>query len=206
MRRTLRLLAIVCAAVFSLCVLPRAAKAQDEAPKLEVFGGYSFMRANVVVNGLTFNLNGGSGSVAYNVNNWFGVVGDVGGYYQGSVTGNPFNLAVVSYMFGPRISWRWHNPENAPITPFAQALFGGASGSGTLYTTSLGGGAAPLGANTGFAFSAGGGVDWNFPNHKGVAIRVFQAEYFYTGLLNGTNNRQNNFRLSSGVIFRLGKR
>src|SRR5574337_1690531 len=123
MRRTLCFLTISLTTVIVLGASP-AAPAQD-TPKVEVFGGYSFMRANVVVNGLTFNLHGGSGSVAYNLNNWFGLVGDVGAYHQGSVTGNGFSLTVVSYMFGPRISLRWHKPDHAPITPFAQVLLGG---------------------------------------------------------------------------------
>ena len=65
MQRTLRWLAIILILVLALCLSPHAAQAQDQdTPKVEVFGGYSFMRANIVVNGLTFNMNGGSGSVA----------------------------------------------------------------------------------------------------------------------------------------------
>lgn len=202
MRRILCFLTISLATAIALGASPTA-QAQD-TPKVEVFGGYSFMRANVVTSGQAFSLNGGSGSVAYNVNNWFGLVGDLGAYHQGNVGANGFSLTVVSYMFGPRISWRWHNPDHPPITPFAQVLLGGGHASGTLYTQSLGPGLAPLGTSNGFALTTGGGVDWRL--YHQVAIRIFQAEYFHTQFLNGSNDRQNNFRLSSGIVFSFGKR
>lgn len=36
-----------------------------------------------------------------------------------------------------------------------------------------------------------------------LAIRPFQADYFLTQFTNGANNRQNNLRLSAGVVLRL---
>jgi hypothetical protein len=74
MRRTHILLGILVAGIFTLGSAP-SAYAQD-APKWEIFGGYTYMRANIVVNGNQFNMNGGSGSVAYNLNNWFGFGND----------------------------------------------------------------------------------------------------------------------------------
>jgi len=55
------------------------AKAQDEKPKAELYVGYDYVR--LTSGGNSFNFNGGSGQLAYNVNNWLGVAGDLGGYY-----------------------------------------------------------------------------------------------------------------------------
>jgi hypothetical protein len=41
---------------------------------------------------------------------------------------------------------------------------------------------------------------------KLIAIRPVQAEYFLTTIPDGLNNRQNSFRFSAGVVFRLGKK
>lgn len=200
MRRTLQFLTFFLAALITLGAA-QPTQAQD-TPKVEVFGGYSYMRANIVISGALFNLNGASGSVAYNVNNWLGVVADVGVYHQGSVTGSGLSLTLSSYQFGPRISLR----KNKHLVPFGQALVGVGHAGGALYTSSLGTGLAPLGANNGFLFTAGGGVDWKL-NHS-IGIRLVQAEYLYSQFLNGSGNgnRQNNLRLSGGVVFSFGTR
>jgi hypothetical protein len=114
MRRTLQLLTMSLAALFALGAA-QAARAQDttSAPRVEIFGGYSYMNANIVIAGTRFGLNGASGSVAYNFNNWLGVVGDFGVYGQGSVAANGRSLTVSSYQFGPRISLRGHAPLGA---------------------------------------------------------------------------------------------
>src|SRR6204780_2933784 len=154
MRRTQILLGILVAGVFALGFAP-SAHAQD-APKWEIFGGYTYMRANIVVSGTPFNMNGGSGSVAYNLTNWFGLVGDFGVTHSGTVATQPFSLNVFTYEFGPRVSWRNHTK----LTPFVQVLIGGGHAGGSLYTSSLGSGLAPLGASNDFNFTAGGGGDW----------------------------------------------
>ncbi len=61
-----------------LLLFAGVASAQD-APKAEVFGGYSFL--HVSNDGGSANFNGGTGSLAYNLTPWLGVVGDVGGYH-----------------------------------------------------------------------------------------------------------------------------
>ena len=191
MRRTDILLAIFLAAAFALGSSP-SAHAQD-TPKWEIFGGYSYMRSNIIVSGTPFNLNGGSGSIAYNLSSWFGLVGDIGVTHQGAVAARPFSLTITTYQFGPRVSWRNHSH----VTPYAQILFGGGHAGGTLYTTSLG-------TNNDFNASAGGGLDWKV-NHR-FGLRLAQAEYLHTQFLNGSNNSQNSFRLSTGVVFNFGKR
>jgi opacity protein-like surface antigen len=198
MRRTHILLTIFVVGILALSSAP-SVHAQD-APKWEIFGGYTYMRANIIVNGNQFNMNGGSGSVAYNLTNWFGLVGDFGVTHSGTTGTQPFSLTVTTYDFGPRVSWHNHTK----LTPYVQALIGGGHAGGTLYTSSLGTGLAPLGTSNDFNFTAGGGVDWKV-NHN-FSIRLVEAEYLHTQFPNGVNASQSNFRLSAGVVFSFGKR
>ena len=54
-----------------------AARAQD-TPVADVAVGYGLIE---VPQGFTFMMHGGSGSVALNVNDWLGIVGDFGVYH-----------------------------------------------------------------------------------------------------------------------------
>jgi hypothetical protein len=207
MRRMLKFFTFSLAGILALATA-QAARAQgfgagtDPAPRVDVFGGYSFMRSNIVTTGSLFSLNGGSGSVAYNLSNWLGIVGDFGFYEQGNAARLGKSLTLSSYQFGPHISIRAHSR----LVPFAQALLGAGHASGTLYTTPLGIGQAPLGANSAFMFTVGGGLDWKLSHTFG--IRIVQTEYTYSRFLNGTGNdtRQNNVRLSAGILLSFGRR
>jgi opacity protein-like surface antigen len=194
MRRILQFLMFSLAGWFALGAA-QAAKAQD-TPKVDLFGGYAYMHGNVIVSNQGISLNGGRGSLTYNYNRWFGLVFDLGAYHQGSVAGNGRTLTVMTYLFGPRVSWR----KNEKVTPFGQLLLGGGHAGGTLYTSET----SPLGAQNSFAMTLGGGVDWKL--HPSISVRLFQAEYLRTQFANGSNNQQNNFRLSAGVVFHFGKR
>ncbi len=206
MRRTLQVLKLAIAITFALSVAQVASAqgvgATGNLPRVDLFGGYSYMRATTVVSGTTINLNGGSGSLAYNFNSWLGIVGDVGVYHQGSITANNLSLTVSSYQLGPRISLRNHSR----LIPFGQVLLGAGHAGGTLYTSSLGGGLAPLGTSNAFVLTAGAGVDCKV--NRRVGIRVLQAEYLYTQFKNGANHgdEQNNVRLSVGFVLSFGKR
>jgi opacity protein-like surface antigen len=173
------------------------ASAQDEAPKAEVFGGYSYLRVNVGFGAPGTNFNGGSGSFSYNPNAWLGIVGDFGGYHTGNFVGVPVSANVISYVFGPKVAFR-----RGSVTPFVQALFGGAhasfSNSCALARVRPQGGI-PCGSasENAFATALGGGVDWNATPH--IGIRLVQAEYVMTRFFSET---QNNVRVSTGVVFR----
>jgi outer membrane immunogenic protein len=162
-----------------------AASAQD-APKVEVFAGYSYLHTSLSGTGVTASLNGGSASVSYNPNSWLGIVGDFGGYHGGGDEfGDGVNGVVYTYLFGPKATF-----HVGRITPFIHTLFGGAHASaGSRY-----------GSENAFAMASGGGIDWNATEHLG--IRVVEADYLLTTLDDGGNNRQNNVRLSAGFTFR----
>ena len=183
-------------------------------PKVELFLGYSYLRAVPAPadgNRMVW-LNGGSTSIAYNFNRHLGLVGDFGGFDDSEVrlagTGtNPSSTVdssgtAYTYLFGPRLSFRNHER----ITPFAQVLFGGIHASEvTLDSGCMSTGCAILPAENSFAMTAGGGLDITV--HRHFAIRIIQAEYMMTRFENsstGASASQNDMRLSSGVVFRLG--
>ncbi len=188
-------LALLCGA---LLLFSGIASAQD-SPKIEAFGGYSYLRANDGNTGENFN--GGSGSLAYNFTPMLGVVADFGGYHW-SQTG--VDATAVSYLFGPKVALR-----HGPITPFVQALFGGAhigfSGEDECDARVRREGDCEnfSSSENAFAMAIGGGLDWNATTH--IGIRVIQAEYLLTrfnGLGNNGSSTQNNARISTGVVFR----
>lgn len=85
-------------AALAFALLPFPSRAQD-TPKADVAAGYSFLW---IGQGFTFFMNGGSGSVALNVNNWLGAVGDFGAYHASPGV----SLTAETYTFGPRFSYR----------------------------------------------------------------------------------------------------
>ena len=187
----------------------RIGRPSSNTPRVELFGGYSFWRAVPISAGNRIAwTHGGSASVAYNLNDWLGVVADFGGYRVtrsgtvatgiASADGNVF-----SYLFGPRLSFRHDR-----FTPFVQVLFGAANASQvTLSRCTVG--CMSLAADDTFAMSAGGGLDLQITRH--LAIRLAQAEYLMTRFPDATTNTednvtQNNVRLSAGLLFRLGSK
>jgi opacity protein-like surface antigen len=182
---------------FVILFVPAVAAAQD-MPRIETFAGYSYIHMSDLG---TANINGGSASVAFHVTDWLGVAGDFGGY-AGTKSG--LNGTMFTYLFGPRVTL-----FRGRITPFAQALFGGAHTSadppplqGVLLRSrresGVAGGGVFASSNT-FATAVGGGVDVNATEH--VSIRLIQAEYLLTEFKDGVHNRQNSARISAGVVF-----
>jgi hypothetical protein len=53
-------------AIILLCLTARA----QNVPEWDISGGFSYLDANL--NGVTFNLSGGGGSLTENMNSWFG--------------------------------------------------------------------------------------------------------------------------------------
>ncbi|HXN22942.1 MAG TPA: outer membrane beta-barrel protein [Candidatus Dormibacteraeota bacterium] len=169
------------------------AAAQD-TPKVDVSAGYSYVRANLVTaDGCCFNMHGGGGSIAYNVNNWLGWAGDVGVYRSSNVKDLKQDLTLISYVFGPRFSFRQHRR----YTPFMHVLVGGGHAGGALYK-------GKLGEHHSFNMITGGGIDIQLGPH--VSWRLVQADYFYSRFLNAVNDHQNNLRLSTGLVFHFGSR
>jgi hypothetical protein len=143
---------LLAALVFSL--LATVSRAQ-ETPVADVAGGYSFL---YVVKGFTLAMNGGSGSVAVNANDWLGVVGDFGAY-----RGSAASLTLETYTAGPRFSYR----KKGRFVPFAQALLGGS------HASMVSGGFTGLNS---FVFGGGAGADIGLGRTGRFAVRP-QLEY-----------------------------
>src|SRR3989475_8431278 len=93
-----------------------------ELPKIDSSVSYSYVRANPATSGLGgFNLNGGSASAAYNFRDWLSGVADFGGYHVGSYSGVNVDDHMLTYLFGPRFTYRGH-PR---VLPFWPRFFGG---------------------------------------------------------------------------------
>jgi hypothetical protein len=171
---------IMAALVFS--VLSSVAHAQ-ETPVADVAVGYGLIE---VPQGYTFMMHGGSGSVAWNVNNWLGIVGDFGAYHS-----HPgVSLTAETYTFGPRFSYRALDR----FIPFAQVLVGGqhASAVTTGFTD----------ASNAFTVGAGAGFDIGLDGRGRFALRP-QFEYFG---FRANGNMTTTGRLSIGIVFRIGKK
>lgn len=172
------------------------ALAAQEAPKAEVFGGYSYLRADL--SGISHeNFNGWEASLTGNFNRYFGVTADFSGHYK-SITGISVND--YSILFGPQLSYRTER-----VTGFGHALFGlnraGATIGGS--TIPIIGGFIPSASDsdTSYGMAFGGGFDVNVG--KWFAIRLAQLDYLRTHHL---DIAQNNLRYSAGIVLKLGSK
>lgn len=167
------------------------AAAAQETPKADVFLGYSYGRIRPQSAGTSnFNINGGTGSIAWNLNDSFGIVADLAGYRVGKINGLDPDSTAFTYLFGPRFSFR----RSKKVTPFAQFLIGGARVSENLVPFSA--------SQNSLAMTVGGGVDANLSRH--LALRIGQVEYFLTRFpeIGIDRQTQNNLRFSTGIVFR----
>ncbi len=197
-------------ALFTLFFTVGLSAWSQRTPKAEIFAGYSFVTAEFPANTdpaageFRGSLNGWNASAAFNVNRWLGAVADFGGYYGSPAKGTTFKPAncvlctgnatatlhnMHSFTFGPQLSFRGDG-----LTVFAHALFGGA----TIREDMAFFNPLPRISTTSFAMMYGGGVD--LPLSPRWVVR-FQPDYFGTKIL---DRRQSNFRVSAGLVFRLG--
>lgn len=190
-RKRLPLILLVMLGLCASSVFVPAARAQ--ADKFEFGVDYNYVRANGPPGGCAcFSMNGGNAWAGYHLTDAISAVGEFSAQHAGNINGSGEDLTLFSYLFGPRYtlqaSDRWQ--------PFGQVLLGGAHASGT-FEPSVSGGA---GSYNSFALVAGGGLDVNVARH--IGIRAIEADYYLTHFPNGVNGRQNNLRISAGVVFR----
>ena len=155
----------------------------QNAPTIEVFGGYSHVEADV--SNTSFSMNGGEVAFTQNLNNWFGGTLDFGTQYGKR---NGFNVNTQQIMYGPVFAYR----KMSAITPFGHVLLGVVRGSQGFAGISQ--------PATKFGAAFGGGVDFKLSKH--ISIRAIQGDYVMSRFL---NTHQNNLRLSAGVVLTFGK-
>jgi opacity protein-like surface antigen len=191
---------IVSIAVFLLLIASIAA-AQD-APKVEVFGGYS------LIHEAHLNLNGFAAEYEYNFGSHFGLVGDFsyGRKHQSAPIKSAASTTFDDFLLmgGPRLSYR---ADKARI--FFHALAGGtrlkikgpSSGFGISITEPF----------KGIAMAFGGGVD--FPINSRISVRPAQLEWVKVraskqkdaaGAVIHPTLWADQFRYSAGIVIKLG--
>jgi opacity protein-like surface antigen len=182
--------------------LPVIALAQ-EAPRVQVFGGYSYMRLeDSGIDSLDRDLNGYNVSGAITIlKKSLAIKADVSGHYGNlsNVLPTSTDLRQDMFLFGPQFTLR----KSERIQPFAHALFGFARQK--ISNDAISGDL----TDTAFAFAIGGGVDIKALSNK-LSLRMVQADYVRTqlGLLSGVGSNStgsNNLRISTGFVVRFGK-
>lgn len=169
-----------------------SARAQDGG-RVNVGIDYNYVRSNAPPGGCgCIDLQGGDGWLSFNFTRHVAVVGLVSGHRATDIEGSGTNLTLTTFVAGLRYSFE----VGRRVAPFAQVLVGGAHASGSLAP----GNVLIDGSSNAFAMIAGGGLDIALNHH--FAIRAAEADYFMTRFKNGVNDRQNNLRLSAGVVVR----
>ena len=191
----MRIFASVSLAVLFLFLLASPSHAQS----VELFGGYSFVRAPVTftqtilcpgpvcpttTNTPNLNLNGWEAGGAFKVLGPLALAADfsrTSGSFQGA------NTRIQTYLAGPQLRFPGR------ISPFAHFLVGAAHES-----ISTGAGSLTFGpTQNGFATALGGGIDLKVLPL--LSIRPIQIDYLLTHFNSST---QNQLRVSAGIVVR----
>jgi hypothetical protein len=129
-----------------------------------------------------------------------GVAFDLSGETASNIEPN-VNLNQISFVAGPRYRFRpLGDPKKNGPRLYAQALFGFVHGSHGVFPVPP---ASIEDSASSFAVQIGGGLNWPVKGRLGV--RVFELDSLFTHLPNLDNNKQADFRASTGITWRLGK-
>jgi len=165
------------AATLALCALALPARAAD-APKLDVFAGYSFLKF------AEESRHGWEASAAWNVFGKLGFVADLAGHYKGEFDD-------LSYLGGVRFAL--HGDK---LTPFVHVLAGGLRDRSSVHVL----GVTISESKTHFAWAAGGGLSYRVSDHWDARV---QADYFNVKI---EETNEGNPRFAAGVAYRFGRR
>ncbi len=178
-----------------------AAQTPAEQPKNEFFAGYSFHSADI--NTLTVDprrtgQNGVNLEYTRNITRHIGITGDASVHFHRdtSSTGvGTFTSKRDQYFLLGGLQFKTANGKR--VQPFAHALFGASLFRGFTSDIRTSGNVYTFDDATSLAMAFGGGVDVRV--NKRIDLRLIQADYAPTFFGSG---RQNNFRLSVGIIFK----
>lgn len=160
------------------------AQEDEELPKIEVFGGYSYLRSE------GGNFNGWKTGVGFTVNRWLAVAVDADGHYFSENTSHgTLKEREYSVTAGPHFSYR----NKSKIVPFAYAMAGVAWERSSLAGDSE--------SHSGFAFETGGGLDWEVS--KKVSIRLVDIGASVANIGGHTTVKP---KFTTGVVFKFGTR
>jgi opacity protein-like surface antigen len=202
----------------AVCAFSVAAQAQ-EASRVDIYGGYSYMNARAdnfqrltLNNDDSLNTNGFNVGGTFWLNGFLGVTADYNFHTKTENSLIPTNLGgrngetrfrFNTFQAGPSVRLRVGR-----LTPFAHVLVGSTRVSSRPRIT----GATPPGAtllanpendDTTVSTAIGGGLDINILSSGKIAVRAGRLDYVY---VNGLNNlrldNQQNLRFTTGVVVR----
>ncbi len=158
-----------------------------DVPRLEFGANYNFFHANAPPGQCgCFSMNGGSGTVVYNITSKWGAVADLTVGHATNVDNSLQNITIFDYLFGPRYTRR----NSSRFVPYGQALLGGAKEDVNFQFTIN---------RQSFGVLAGGGVTTRLNRRFGLTLAEF--DWIYTRIPNAVNNRQNDVRIATGFTY-----
>jgi hypothetical protein len=177
------------------------AQAQNDYPKNEFFAGYSFHSADI--NTLTIDphrtsQNGVNLEYGRNLTRHIQLTVDASAHFKRSSqpTGDGiFHSQRDQYYFLGGISYVARKEKG--VTPFVHVLAGASLFRGFTSLSGPSGNVFTFDDATSYAMALGGGLD--LIANKRISVRLFQIDYAPTFFGSG---RQDNIRLSSGVVFK----
>jgi opacity protein-like surface antigen len=196
----------------------------EQSHKVEFFAGYSVIgEVNTGDGGSSRNnnpdfgnVNGAKGvetSVIGNINRYFGIKGDFSAHFDNERTRARFAPLCVqapcplitldaglkkrfyNFLAGPEFKAR----NRTRLTPFAHALFGVAHSSAEVKSND--GAFSVSRTDTGFAMAFGGGLDIRASKRFSIRSSIDYNPTFLDNSGLGPRHRQDNVRLSLGVLF-----
>ena len=162
-----------------------------QAPTMQFGLQYQATHANAPPTGCgCFWLQGGGGQFAFTFHPRWSAAVDVTHSSASAINGTDEKLSLTNFTAGPRYSW-W---KTGRWSPYGQALVGlsHVSSNYVLYGS---------GKNY-FAGQLGLGLNYHFLPH--YSLVPLELDYVYSQAPNNVNSRQNNVRVSAGVVYRIG--
>lgn len=178
---------------------PRAVNLRSRITPATVAITYNAERAKTVSSGCNcFWFQGAAADATWPVWNHLGIAAQLSGAHASSI-GPGVDISKIDFLFGPRYTWQpvsWKHNRYRPSI-FGEFLLGGVHAFNTVIPTTTG----TAGSATSFGFQAGAGANLWLTRRFG--IRLLQLDYVYSQLPNAGNSTQNDFRIATGVIWRL---
>jgi len=201
-----RVFAMLSAMIAVLCTFATPAAAQDQTPKWELYGGYSFFQPGADVHGqlpgalfpissrMEANPRGIGLSATYDFNRWLGLTLDASTHWGSGEGGLPNRIddaAFSNLSIGPKVTFRHKH-----VSPFLEFLVGDHRLMPDAFhdIDKVG-------------FMVGGGLDINATEH--VALRLIRADYVYSNYQYGSaavapRTELRGLRLQVGLNFMFG--
>jgi hypothetical protein len=178
--------------VLLVVLLPFAAAIARDEPRLEAFGGYSWLSTSLLQDTgflqARKGLSGWNSSLSWNTTHNLGFVAESSGFLgTPSQDNSSVRTRYYSFFVGPKIT---HHNHTDKVEVFVHQLFG--LSHATLNSTT----SRPL---TAFGFSLAAGFGMDFVVRKHVSLRPIQVDYMSSQL---APHSQNQFRASAGIVLR----